>query len=671
MGDSYRPPPRPKREQRPPPAASLAGRVTFNSGGGGENYVDSYRPGAPPSDRASGAQFTFSSQHTAPRFPPAPPADSARRRRHVPGVGFRKNGARRDQQRPFPHQKPAPHERALLRARTGTSPERPLGVTQGCNRFRDLDELSSSETSMSIDDDENRSTDSDEADQPKKKVPRVPTSASDGNAPPRWSNPDPYTVLPPPETTGKKKDFVQLIRKAKIQAAEKTKVENAVTANEDFISFGDDEDKPKEAAASKGAYSMAGSLNDITANWTSMAIPRDSRQHAGIAGLPARPPLPARPKRKRDESIGDVLPEWQTRTSSNPAPWCKNKDYASKLLSKGVSDYDRMLMLLHNEILDFGDYVLPGGHEHNVRMEMVGRIERCVAGRGAVFPGSCRIKCFGSFPTHMYLPTADMDLVLVSDQHFHGGPKIFDVERRRQVSSVLYTAERLLRRSRIATATQVIAKAKVPIIKFVDVATGIKVDLSMENLTGVAAQQTFKQWKDKESDLATLVVLVKQFLFMRGLNDVHTGGLGGFSITCLVYAFLRTARSREESEGIVNLGKLFMGFLDFWGNQFQLATQRLVMHTDPPTIVPKDTIGVDGREERPDRLSIQDPNNPENNVSGGSNRVEHIFRLFSEAHKVLEQRLRIVDLSGVSILETIIGGNYDSYEQQWRRIGRR
>ena len=65
---------------------------------------------------------------------------------------------------------------------------------------------------------------------------------------PKWSNPDPYTVLPPPssDTRGKKLDVVKLIRKARVEtSSEKKPAErDAVASNEDFISFGDVDEAP-------------------------------------------------------------------------------------------------------------------------------------------------------------------------------------------------------------------------------------------------------------------------------------------------------------------------------------------------------------------------------------------------------------------------------------------
>lgn len=64
---------------------------------------------------------------------------------------------------------------------------------------------------------------------------------------PKWSNPDPYTVLPPvDEEQRKRKDVVKLIRKARIATEKEQATLNEVAANDDFISFGGEEDKSSE-----------------------------------------------------------------------------------------------------------------------------------------------------------------------------------------------------------------------------------------------------------------------------------------------------------------------------------------------------------------------------------------------------------------------------------------
>ena len=60
---------------------------------------------------------------------------------------------------------------------------------------------------------------------------------------PKWSNPDPYTVLPPADDSQRKKrDVLKLIRKARITNDAENQVRSEVAANNDFISFGFEDD---------------------------------------------------------------------------------------------------------------------------------------------------------------------------------------------------------------------------------------------------------------------------------------------------------------------------------------------------------------------------------------------------------------------------------------------
>ena len=236
--------------------------------------------------------------------------------------------------------------------------------------------------------------------------------------------------------------------------------------------------------------------------------------------------------------------------------------------------------------MDFYDYVEPSVVDEAVRAGLISKIERVLGPRSGPLKAPCTIQCFGSFPAKMYLPTADMDLVLVSDQHLKGGRSLVPNDIR-AVKSVLFETRNRLEKAGIASNALVIWRAKVPLVKFVDRESKIKVDLSFENLTGLVAQDTFRKWTSEMPHMFPMVALIKQFLVMRGLSDVHTGGIGGFSIICLVYTYLRANEPRDSRDEIVNLAKVFMGFLDFWGNKFDMATQRIQMCSDGPQIVPK------------------------------------------------------------------------------------
>lgn len=235
---------------------------------------------------------------------------------------------------------------------------------------------------------------------------------------------------------------------------------------------------------------------------------------------------------------------------------------------------------LHNEILDFYDWVAPQQYEHDARHKLVQRIADALSSQRWFPHDTGRILCFGSYPAGLYLPTADMDLVYASDRHYNGGPPVLGAASDKQTfKKTLYKASHRLQRVGIAVNPTVIANAKVPIIKFKDRTTGIDVDISFENLTGVQAQATFDQWKRDYPDLVYMVALVKQLLVMRGLNEVHSGGLGGFSIICLIVSYFQHSKKAD------NLGECFLGFLEYYGKGFDLSRDRIQMN--PPCIMKK------------------------------------------------------------------------------------
>ncbi len=75
-----------------------------------------------------------------------------------------------------------------------------------------------------------------------------------------------------------------------------------------------------------------------------------------------------------------------------------------------------ILYRLHQEICDFYDFVRPYSFEQDLREDLVQRVQRAVVDSGSLKPG--RILAFGSFAAGLYLPTADMDLVYVSDAYW-------------------------------------------------------------------------------------------------------------------------------------------------------------------------------------------------------------------------------------------------------------
>lgn len=89
-------------------------------------------------------------------------------------------------------------------------------------------------------------------------------NAQDGASEPKWSNPDPYTVLPPiDDSQRKRKDVVKLIRKARKEAEVTAAERNQVAANDDFISFGMDDEIAEMAREIRSSRDVDGLSNGV------------------------------------------------------------------------------------------------------------------------------------------------------------------------------------------------------------------------------------------------------------------------------------------------------------------------------------------------------------------------------------------------------------------------
>ena len=170
-----------------------------------------------------------------------------------------------------------------------------------------------------------------------------------------------------------------------------------------------------------------------------------------------------------------------------------------------------------------------------------------------------------------------MDVVVISRRYLSSGMPTFC-----QTLKQMYVLANQLKMNGIAAhdSIEIISKAKVPLIKFNDRATGLRVDMSFENTTGTTANETFNLWKKAFPAMPVIVTLIKQFLMMRGLNEVVNGGLGGFSVTCLVTSLLQNMPRVQTGELIPehHLGEILMEFLDLYGNQLDIARTAIIMN---------------------------------------------------------------------------------------------
>jgi DNA polymerase sigma len=323
---------------------------------------------------------------------------------------------------------------------------------------------------------------------------------------------------------------------------------------------------------------------------------------------------------------------------------------------------------LQKEICDFFAYVKPREFEETARLDLVTRVQSTIRAWGGVgdHARTCDVHCFGSFASRLYLPTADMDLVVLSKSFQSGGPRLIG-QSMNQLRGLVQHIENM----GIAKhhTTSFIGKSKVPLVKFTDKRTGLKVDISFENDSGFPALRTFEAWKVQYPALPTLVALVKQFLVMRGINEVFCGGIGGFTTICLVMHILQTMPEIQSGnmDPEQHYGEIFMKFLDFYGNKIDIRSTGILMEAPYHYDKDKSPRTMQNKE----RLTIIDPNNKDNDISGGSHKIDTVFGRFRTAYTELQRymdQLHMGQISSTSILECIIGGNYQQVDAQRERL---
>lgn len=234
------------------------------------------------------------------------------------------------------------------------------------------------------------------------------------------------------------------------------------------------------------------------------------------------------------------------------------------------------------EVRDFYEYVKPCQFEERLRGKLVDDLNQVVAKRLAGWQ-SYSMYPFGSYMSGLYLPTGDMDLAFCSRGYVDGGRQM--TPRQAQLQGFV----RFVRSNGLAVHNRVepIYKARVPLVKFVDKTTGLKIDISFENLSGIVAVETFKAWKQQWPVMPILVTIIKQFLLMRGLNEPVNGGIGGFSVICMVVSMLQLLPPIQSGDVDQehDLGAILMHFFDLYGNRFDYES--VALRLNPPGYIAK------------------------------------------------------------------------------------
>ncbi|CAN1159873.1 Terminal nucleotidyltransferase 4B [Linum perenne] len=171
---------------------------------------------------------------------------------------------------------------------------------------------------------------------------------------------------------------------------------------------------------------------------------------------------------------------------------------------RGNSKFKSPMLQLHKEIVDFCNFLSPTLEEQASRSAAVQSVCDVIK---YIWP-SCKVEVFGSFRTGLYLPTSDIDVVILSSHVM-------------TPQTGLRAISRALSQRGIAKKIQVIAKARVPIIKFVEMRSGLSFDISFDVENGPKAADFIKDAVVRWPSLRPLCLILKVFLQQRELNEVY------------------------------------------------------------------------------------------------------------------------------------------------------
>ncbi|XP_042346726.1 terminal nucleotidyltransferase 4A-like isoform X2 [Plectropomus leopardus] len=272
---------------------------------------------------------------------------------------------------------------------------------------------------------------------------------------------------------------------------------------------------------------------------------------------------------------------------------------------------------LHEEIVDFFNFMSPRPEEEAMRRDVVNRIESVIKD---LWP-TARVEIFGSFSTGLYLPTSDIDLVVFGKWDH---PPLQELEQ-------------ALKKHNVAGPypIKVLDKATVPIIKLTDHETEVKVDISFNVETAVKAAQFIKSYLKKYTVLPPLIFVLKQFLLQRDLNEVFTGGISSYSLILMAISFLQLHPRIDTRRANINLGILLIEFFELYGRDFNYMKTGIRVKNGGAYLCKEEMLKAMGSGNRPSMLCIEDPIQPGNDVGRSSYGVLQVKQVFDFAYMVL------------------------------------
>lgn len=309
-------------------------------------------------------------------------------------------------------------------------------------------------------------------------------------------------------------------------------------------------------------------------------------------------------------SLGETLGETQgDNKSTENQPWFRPESYPRTL-----SASER----LNKEVESVVKYLLPTDQEIKLRKWIFLQVQKAAK---VLWPSST-VHMFGSFSTRLFIPTSDVDIVVIL-------PERTQVKLNSCLELLHSSIQNFVRFS----FSKIRKNAKVPIINFVEQRTGLEVDVNINASSGLDSCLIITSFIRQCPAVSPLNMILKHFLELNDLNKVYTGGLSSYALTLLIVNFLQIhpfVRS-GQIDPMKNLGLLLVEFLELYGVCFNSNHVGITL-TNGGRYYKRSNFPNPLRYINGVSLELLDPQDESNNVASGSFNFDGVKTAFRKAY---------------------------------------
>lgn len=200
---------------------------------------------------------------------------------------------------------------------------------------------------------------------------------------------------------------------------------------------------------------------------------------------------------------------------------------------------------LHKEIIDLAQWLEPTIAEQQLRLLVITRFTKLIE---ELYKG-CVCIPQGSSATGTYLPTSDIDLIVLNLPPDHD-----TVEVLRKITKAMWKAK-------VINNALVLDHANVPIAKLTERPFGFKIDICASNINGALNIPRVRHLMKDVIGLKQLLMFLKFFIYSHKIDDPSVGGFGSNQLLNIAhFAF----QSRPD---ITDLGSIVLYLFDVIANK--------------------------------------------------------------------------------------------------------